>query len=422
MRARTLLAAGAILVVGLVLAARASAAETVLEGLRKGLKESDPKARAACVADIGKAATNLSADERRRVVLALRKALEGDPIPSVRIEVVRALSGLKDDAAWVPVIVAAVSEKDETVRAAATDAVLLGRSDLLSAAAKLLKEDQDPTFRAETALLLGRRRRVDAVPILLETLLDPHPRVSTAAGQALEAVSGKAFGWDAKAWGTWWEQEKARVLPAPSPHDTVTKEPEAPKVPPPPPPPRGLVPDLYGLPLTSKDFVFVVDVSGSIGASGFETAKAQMMRAVERLGSDVHFSALFFDETARVWHPEMILATPAAKAELDRFVRGIPRGHRTDIMTPLNAGLAIVRRRIEAKVAAKEGFVEPVTMIVVSDGQENVRATPGESVGDKLDMLDLTHAVVHAIVVGGRDNALMAALARRAGGRYVVVP
>ena len=102
--------------------------------------------------------------------------------------------------------------------------------------------------------------------------------------------------------------------------------------------------------------------------------------------------------------------------------RGIPRGKHTDVMTPLNAGLQIVRRRLEERAAAKEPAKEPVTMYVVSDGQENVRATPGEAVGDKLDRLDLAHAVVHAICVGGKDSALMLALAKRGGGRYLLIP
>jgi hypothetical protein len=77
---------------------------------------------------------------------------------------------------------------------------------------------------------------------------------------------------------------------------------------------------------------------------------------------------------------------------------------------------------VAEKAAAKEPFAEPVTMFVVSDGQENVRRTPGEVVGESLERLDLSHAVVHAVVVGGRDNALMQALARRGGGRYVLLP
>jgi Mg-chelatase subunit ChlD len=180
------------------------------------------------------------------------------------------------------------------------------------------------------------------------------------------------------------------------------------------------VPDLYGVPLRAKDYVFVIDVSGSIGEEGLATAKTELVKAVERLSSDVRIAALFFDEEVRTWHPELTPATPAAKQELALFVRGIGRGKRTDVMTPLNAGLAIVRRRVAERAAAKEPAPEPVTMVVVSDGQENVRGTPGEVVGDKLDRLDLSQSVVHAICVGGRGSALMEALARRAGGLYVV--
>jgi Mg-chelatase subunit ChlD len=202
----------------------------------------------------------------------------------------------------------------------------------------------------------------------------------------------------------------------------VTKEPEAPVPPEPPPPPRGLVPTFFGLPLASKDVVLVLDVSGSVGSTGLEAVKAELVGAVERLASDVRVAALFFDETVHAWHPETTPATPAAKEDLARFVRGLARGKRTDVMTPLNAGLQIVRRRVEARIAAKEPAGERATMVVVSDGQENVRATPGEHVGDKLDRLDLAHAVVHAVVLGGRDSPLLAALARRGGGTYRVVP
>ena len=202
----------------------------------------------------------------------------------------------------------------------------------------------------------------------------------------------------------------------------VTKEAPPPVLPLPPPPPRALIPTFFGLPVASKDLVFVIDVSGSVGAGGFDGAKTELMKAVERVGSDVRIAALFFDESLVSWHPEMIRATPEAKADLARFVRGIPRGRHTDLMTPLNAGLQIVRRRVEERAAAKEPAGERVSMFVVSDGQENVRATPGEAVGDKLDRLDVSNAVVHAICVGLRDSALMLALARRGGGRYLHVP
>jgi hypothetical protein len=310
------------------------------------------------------------------------------------------------------------------VSAAARRAVLAGRSDLLPVVEKLLREDEDASFRADLLLLLAARRRLDAVPICLAALADAHPRVAAAAAEALEGLSGEALGYDAAAWKRWdaARREKAAASPPPGTGETVTLAPEDPPEPEPLPPTRGLVPEFYGLPLDAKDLVFVIDVSGSIGEAGFTTAKGELARAVERLPSDVRFCALFFDETVKYWHPEMVRATPSVKAELALFIRGIPRGKRTDVMTPLNAGLETVRKRVEEKKTAKEAFATPVTMIVVSDGQENRRETPGEFVGDKLDRLDFAHAVVHAVVLGGKDNVLMASLARRGGGRYLVVP
>jgi hypothetical protein len=350
----------------------------------------------------------------------LRDAWRSEPEERVRVDLLRALAGLDEENAWIAVLVASASEKGDAAREEARRLVLVARGGMLDAAARLLREDDSPTFRADVVLLLGRRRRTDAVRVLLDALADPHPRVVAAAAEALEAVSGQALGYDAAAWKAW-ASSQAGTPPGPAMGEVVTKEPETPPVPPPPPPVRGLVPSFYGIPLASKDVVFVLDVSGSVGANGLETGKAELVRAVERLASDVRVAALFFDETVRAWHPETVPATPEAKEDLARFVRGIGRGKRTDVMTPLNAGLQIVRRRVEARLAAKEGG-EPATMVVVSDGQENVRATPGEAVGDKLDRLDLEHAVVHAVVLGGRDSPLLRALARRGGGRYLVVP
>ncbi len=398
-----------------------SAAETPLEGLERALRDRRPEVRALGVRSTASAVAVLAPDERRKAVLLLRKALpaEGDVV--VRIAMVEALAGWRDEAAWIPVVQAALSGREGPDTDVARKAVLLARGDLVQALAKALPQDEDPTYRAEVALLLGRRRRVDAIPLLLVAVKDRHPRAASSAAEALEAITGQPIGLDPAAWKAWAARDAAAPLPA-SPGSGTTREPEAPTIAPPPPPPRGVVPTCYGLRLASKDVVFVVDVSGSVGEGGLEGAKRELLWTVERLASDVRIAVLLFAEEVVPWHPEMIPATPRAKAELGRFLSGVGRGRRTDVMTALNAGLAIVRRRTEARAAAKEPLGEPVTMVVVSDGQENVHATPGDVVGDRLDRLDLSRAVVHAVVLGGRDNALMSTLARRAGGTYRVVP
>ena len=400
----------------------ARGADDPVDALRRALKQQSPEARAEAAKTAQRSMRGLPEEARRRAALALRDAWKGEADPAARAEIVRALAALDEPTAWVATLVATLSDRDEAVRAAGRDAVLVAGAGCVTAATTLLAEDDDPTFRASLCLLLGRRRRPDAVAPLLAALSDPHPRVSTAAAEGLEAVTGQALGYEPAAWKAWVEASRAAPPPADPRAPPVTREPEARKPEPPPPPPRGLVPDFHGIPITAKDVVFVIDVSGSIGATGFESAKGATVRAMERLGSDVHVAALFFDEVVHPWHPETVLATPENKADLAKFVRGIPRGKHTDVMTPLNAGLQIVRNRVEARRQAKETAIPRVQMFVVSDGLENARATPGEAVGEKLDRIDFSQAVVHAIVVGGRDNGLMAALARRGGGRYVVLP
>jgi hypothetical protein len=402
-------------------AAADEAAAAAHEALKAALKVEDPQARAEALRAVSRRVAHLDDAGRRKAAIALRKAFDDDPSGDVRREAVRALAALRDETAWITVLGASLADRDPAVHEAARRAVLTAKSDLLPVVARLVKEDEDPAFRSDLLLLLGRRRRLDAVPVLLAAVADPDRRVAAAAAEALEAVSGQALGYDAAAWRAW--AKSAPPPPEPRTGPTVTAEtPVDPEPPPAPPPPRSLVPDFFGIPLDSKDLVFVIDVSGSVGASGFTRAKAELLGVVDRLASDVRFGALFFDEDVHMWRPDLVRASPAAKGELAFFLRGVGRGKRTDVLTALNAGLQILRTRSAERRAEGGGKGAPVTMVIVSDGVETVRNTPADSVVDKLDRLDLSDTVVHSVVVGGKDSALLFSLARRTRGRYVLAP
>jgi hypothetical protein len=412
-------AALVVAVLAIVGSAGADAGAEALDDLKAGLRRDEAAERRRAVLDFGRAVSALGPTQAQRGAVVLRKALEDDVDGDVRRAVVRTLVRVPTATAWVPVLLAAFEDRDPAVQAEARRAVLSAGGAFLDVVKRLLAEDQDPTFRANVLLLLRDRRKPDAIPILLDALRD-HLRVRAAAVEALEAITGEAFGYDAAAWAKWFASRPV-VPPPKSTGETVTVAPEDVTVKEPPPHvSRSLVPDFYGLRLTAKDIVFVVDVSGSVGSGGVERAKGELADAVERLGSDVRVAALFFDETVRMWRPEMVLATPARKAELAHFLRGIAPGKRTDVFTPLNAGLQILRRRLDEKAKAGEPHREAAAMIVVSDGVETTSRTPSHVVEDKLERLDLSHAVVHAVVLGGRDSPLLHALATRAGGHYLV--
>ncbi len=412
-------------IAALVGAARASdAGRDALAALGTGLRSEDPAVRRRAVSEVVRARGDLDASQSRRAAVALRKALDVEADRETRRDLVRALARLGTEASWVSVLLAALDERDDAVRLAAALEVVNARRGVLDVVARLLREDKDPTFRARLLLLLGDRRRTDAVPLLIERLDDEAPRVAAAAAEALEAITNQPFGFDGALWARWHERfltaETARRRE--SGHATVAEEDLAVDSLPERRPTRGLVPEFFGLRLGAKDIVFVVDVSGSIGPNGLDRVRRELIRSVERLGSDVHVAAIFFAEEARLFRPELVPATPVVKGELAHFLRGVAPGRKTDVFTPLNAGLALVRKRVEAKISKAEAFPSPVTLIVVSDGQNNVDRTSPAVVEDKLGRLDLARTVVHAVVVGGEPHPLMLELARRGGGQVVRVP
>ena len=423
-RARSLLAC--LLVLGGTASLFADEAGDLLDRLKQSLKKGDAKERVIALREVGRRASALPMTKRRAAAKRVRDAIDKEQDDTVRTAMVHTLARLGTATGWVPVIRAWFASRDPVTKAAARQAVLWGGGDYLAVVERLWKEDESPTWRADLMLLLGDRRRPDAVPLLLKALSGKSLRVKSAAAEALEAITGQAFGYDLKRWTAWWEKEGPTILmPEEETHDpnaetvTVTEKPVHRYEEPAAHVTRSLVPDFYGLKLTSKDIIFVLDISGSVGAGGVGRAKRELVNAIEALGSDVWVTALFFDETVHMWKPEMVRATPANKADLSLFMRGIETGRKTDVFTPLNAGLQILNRRLEQREASGEVLREAVTMIVVSDGKETSRQTPPNYVADKLDRLDPAQTVVHAVVLGGKGSRLMADLARRGGGHYI---
>ena len=413
---------GALLLAGMLApGARADAGERAAKeavtALKRALKKDDVEARKVAVNDVGRLSGHLDRGQQLVAAKLLRRALEhGEDEVEVRRLMIRALARMEHEHAWIPVILTAQDDRDAAVQAQARQELLSGGADELSAFTRILKNETSDAFRAELLLILRDRRKPDAAPLLIAHLEDKNPIVRAAAAEALEAVSGEGHGYDVKRWKAW----HARWL-ANRPEDTgpsvssggVVEEP-------PPHVTRSLRPDFYGLPLTAKDIVFVVDISGSVGSGGFDKAKRQIIDAVSLLGSDVHVSALFFSDKVHMWKKgAMVSASPTNKEDLVLFLRGLEPGRKTDVYTPLNAGLAILEHRVKAKQEAKEAFREPVTMITVSDGRDNMKAIPPRVVAEKLDRLDPALTVLHAIVLGDKESPLMRAIAQRGGGHYL---
>jgi len=407
--------------VGGVCAPAAQAADetttaNVIARLKRALHRGDEAERRAAVVDVGRFGKQLTRTQQMVASKLLRKGLDEDGVTEVRRLMIRALARMTHEHAWIPVILSSQADRDPQVRKQARQEVLSGGADELAALRRILATETSAAFRAALLLILRDRRKADAAPILLERLRDKSRIVRAAAAEALEAISGKPFGYDERKWKAWhvaWLASRPKETgPSVGTGGRVEE--------PPPYVTRSLHPAFYGLRLTSKDIVFVVDISGSVGSGGVARAKRKLIDAVESLGSDVHISALFFSDEVHMWKKGvMVRASPTNKEDLGKFLRGLAPGRRTDVYSPINAGLKILERRVQAKRTANEVFREPVTMITVSDGRDNMAAMPPRIIADKLDRLDPATSVLHCVVLGARESPLMAALARLGGGHYL---
>jgi hypothetical protein len=394
------------------------AAKDAVAQLKRVMKKGSTEERSAAVLDVGRLSHHLPRAQQMLAAKALRKGFEDiEDDEEIRRLMVRALARMTHEHAWIPVILASQADRHAKVKAQARQEVLSGGVDELTALRRILKSEGLASFRAELLLILRDRRKPDAAPILIERLEDTSRIVRAAAAEALEAISGAAHGYDAKKWKAWhaaWVKSRPESTGPSVSTGGVVKEP-------PPHVGRALHPDFYGLPLTSKDIVFAIDISGSVGSGGFGRAKKQLTDAVSLLGTDVHVAALFFSDKVHMWKKgAMVPASPANKEDLVLFLRGLEPGRSTDVSTALNAGLAILEHRVKAKQKAKDPFREAVALISVSDGRHNAKkSVPWRVVAAKLDSLDPSLTVLHSIVLGAKESALMENLARRGGGRYI---
>jgi HEAT repeat protein len=388
----------------------------ILLRLRSALKRGDEAERRAAVNDVGRLSGHLDRDQSMKAAKTLRGALDREASSEIRRLMIRALARFKLTHAWLPVIWASQSDRDPAVKDQARQEVLSGGGDFFEVMRKILDEETSASFRAELLLMLRDRRRPDAAPTLIERLEDPSLIVRAAAAEALEAVSGEAHGLDRAAWQAWHERWLAARPQDGGPTVSTggrVKEP-------PPHVTRSLQPLLYGLRLTAKDIVFVIDISGSVGSGGVGRAKQQLAKAVSQLGSDVRMAALFFAEDTHMWRDgAMVPASPANKEDLVKFLRGLDPGRKTDLYTSLNAGLKIVEHRIEEKRSGGETFTEPVALVVVSDGRDNMANVPQRVIADKMERLDPTTSVLHCVLLGRKKSPLLEALARLGGGHYI---
>jgi hypothetical protein len=116
----------------------------------------------------------------------------------------------------------------------------------------------------------------------------------------LVAATGQNFGDDAAKWKAWWAANRDGKEPTEKPKILPTGS-------------YGKFGDYYGIPICAKRVVFVLDTSLSMRGPKIDAAKTELIRAIKELPKEVFFDVIAFDNTVRVWRPELVQATEQLK-------------------------------------------------------------------------------------------------------------
>ena len=158
--------------------------------------------------------------------------------------------------------------------------------------------------------------------------------------------------------------------------------------------------------ITPRDYVFVVDISGSMHGFPLDTAKALMRQLLGNLRASDTFNVLLFSGSNRMLAPHSVPATPANVNAAIRTIEQMGGGGSTELLPAL--------RRVYAEPKAPE---LARTVVVVTDGYVTV-----ESEAFALVRQHLGQANVFAFGIGSAVNRhLMEGLARAGMGEPFIV-
>ena len=173
-----------------------------------------------------------------------------------------------------------------------------------------------------------------------------------------------------------------------------------------------LVPEFYGIPLDREVIVVVLDFSGSVRGPGGDLVLQRLGKSLSLLPSTRRFTVLAFDERMLHLADEPLPALPDLKISLLEFLKDLPPGQRTELLTPIRTGVAF---------AAEYGG-DGAQVLVISDGAPTKAGPPLDDLLDRLGEIPRGRVRIDVAVHGGREVSLFRFLSRSTSGMYVALP
>ncbi|MBW2235348.1 MAG: marine proteobacterial sortase target protein [Deltaproteobacteria bacterium] len=124
-------------------------------------------------------------------------------------------------------------------------------------------------------------------------------------------------------------------------------------------------------PLLTREVVFVIDVSGSMGGTSIRQARAALLLALERLAPGDRFNVIRFNDQYQALFPASVPADPASLERARAWVKRLDAGGGTDMLPALRRALA-----------GDDGSSDVRQVVFITDG----------SIANEVELFRLLHA------------------------------
>jgi len=265
----------------------------------------------------------------------------------------------------------------------------------------------DPAWpvRAAVVRALARLQRKESVDLLIARMAKEDGRLVDDLVRALQALTGKRIGADAELWRGWWNGVRGAWTPPEKGSEEDSSEAEKKRA--------GVY--FYGIQTQSKHIVFCIDISGSMlfrldgDQSGggtkeprIDTARRELIKALENLPDDATFSIVAYNASVQVWRDRgLAKATRRNKRAARLFVEGLEPVGSTNIFDALAKSLEIAAPRGKGKSPGAD------TVFFLTDG----RPTSGQIVDANQILAEISArnrmlgVTIHTIGVAREQNA-----------------
>ncbi len=342
----------------------------------------------ACKRLVVRALGQFKSEESVREML---RELKGNSSWEKRAGVAEALGQMAHAA--IPAALAEILKKDSEpqVRVAILDAIRElkpSAPEVLAAVLEQLKHDFWQVKSTAAATLKALKPR-EAVEPLLEALARSDGRLRQDVNDALVAVTGVDKHADPNAWRAWWDANKAAFLAGryqPRPDEAAAKDGKA-------------FTTFYGIPVTSKNVIFILDRSGSMmepsdwepekdvatgpggpgndlkpqGNRKIDIARWQLKRALAMIPDGVEFNVIFYSHEWTILSERMLKLSPDTRRRAFEFIDRLEPVGPTNIYDPLEKGLSFAA---SGPLADKLARSSVDTIYFLTDGMPNTGQVP----------------------------------------------